>query len=152
MFILKGVRDLNQAKWSEYADKYQDTLEEFKSNEESYKEMTEEYQKMVSEGEKILDDQETVPQTLTLNLLENSVGLRKKLIELQNRCKENQEAQIRILKKLLNLADKGGISGFSTLSQIEATKNIAMAAVLIAFSSVLSAINESFPTSAIFRI
>ena len=133
-FLIKGVRDLGRAKWSEYADQYEEMLNSHKEHGIAYKKMIDEYDNMISEVKKLLNNKEPAPQFP--NLIKHLGNLQAGLEDVTKGHIEIQEGQIDILKQLTELAKKGGIRGFSTLGQIDATKNIAIAAVLMAFSSI----------------
>ena len=133
-FIFKGVRNLKQAKWSEYADQYEKMLNSSKQQGIDYKKMIDEYNSMISEAKKLLDDKESIPQLSKAVI--NLEGLQTGLENVTKGNIETLETQIGLLKELTKLAKRGGLPGYSTLSQIEATKNIAIAAVLMVFSSI----------------
>jgi lysozyme family protein len=127
------VHDLQRAKWSEYADHYEEMLNSYKEFGIEYKNMIQEYKIMISEVKKELGNKEPSTQ---LNLLSHIEDLQKHSFDIMDKYKETLDEQEDISKQSIEFAKKGGISGFSTLSQIEATKNIALAAVFLAISGV----------------
>jgi hypothetical protein len=139
-FILKGVRDLRRAKWSKYAENFEEFLDTAKNQGESYKEMIEGYNKMISDVEKILGGRELPPNLSNFpnlsNLVERLEKLQKGLEGVTAGYKKSLERQTNILRKLREFTNRGGLAGFSTLRQIDATKNIAIAAALMALSGI----------------
>ncbi len=125
---------MKRAKWSEYADQYEEFLNSHKEQGKRYEKIIKKYNEMISKVEKLLDDK--IPSALLSDLVKSLDEYYKGLEDVTKGYTESLEAQIDVLKKLNNFTEKGGLAGFSTLNQIEATKNIAMAAVLIAFSSI----------------
>ncbi|MCD6300275.1 MAG: hypothetical protein J7L78_03790 [Dehalococcoidales bacterium] len=107
--------------------------DENKSIGDRYEEMIEKYQKMISEVKTLSDnDAGKIPSSL----LENLADYDTNLDDIMKKYKEVLESQIDIHKQIQQLAERGGLRGFSTINQILATKKIALAAVLMAFSSI----------------
>ena len=88
---------------------------------------------MISEVKTLLDNDK---EKIHSNLFKNLEDYYTSLEDIIKGYKEALESQIDIHKQILQLAKRGGVRSFSTISQILATKNIAIAAVLMAFSSV----------------
>jgi len=136
-FILKGVHDLKRAKWADYAEKYEEFLDRYENHGERYGKMIEQQKKMISEIEELLKNSgNKVPRQLLLNLVKHLGKLQKNLGDDLEKYSETIEEQSDLHNKLLEFIGRGGIAGFSTLNQIEATKNIAIAAVLMALSGI----------------
>ena len=115
-----------------------------------YKKMIEEYNKMISEVKKLLDNKGPIPQLS--NLVKHLEKLQKRLVDVTEGYTESLETQINIHKKLTESIDRGGLPGFSTLSQIDATKNIAIAAACLAISSVSFSVSSVIISSVIISI
>ena len=136
-FILKGVRSLKRAKWAKYAEDYEGFLDRVENRGEEYKKMIEQQKKMISEIEELLKNSgNKVPHQLLLNLVKHLGKLQKNLGDDLEKYAETKEEQSELHNKLLEFIGQGGIAGFSTQNQIEATKNIAIAAVLMALSGI----------------
>lgn len=132
-FIIKGIRGLAKTKYSKYADDYEAMLQDNKTMLERYEEIIKGYQNIISETEEMLNKG---IESMQSELSDHLEGYYRHLEEVTKDKIENLELQMDIHKKISQMIDQGGIRGFYELNQIEATKNIALGAVLIAFSSV----------------
>ncbi len=122
-YIYKAVRILNRAKWSEYADQFKGYLDTAERQRNDWMGVIERHKKLIK-GYETLEDTKEVAE------------LYKELEELYNSFKEHYDHEVNILASLRQFTEKGGVAGFSAIQQIEATKNIAVAAVCLAISSV----------------
>jgi len=99
---------------------------------EEYGELLEKYKDRLADSKELLENER---DNITPGLLDS-------LKEIVDNAGEVSKAQIDTLDNLRQIEQKGGLSGFFELDQIEATKNIALGAALMAGSGVFAGISS----------
>ena len=131
-YVIKGIRDLRRAKYSKQADQSEALLNDCNDMAEEYGELLEKYKDRLADSKELLENER---DNITPGLLDS-------LKEIVDNAGEVSKAQIDTLDNLRQIEQKGGLSGFFELDQIEATKNIALGAALMAGSGVFAGISS----------
>ena len=126
--LVKAGQLLSKAKWSEYSTLYQGFLATAEKSEDFYLDMIKKYEEYIKRYEAIGDTEGISESTTTL-------------VELNKSLKESRSYIKDVQGMLLRYSKKEGVGGLGTIRQIEATKEIAMAAAYFTGATVLLAIS-----------